>query len=86
MNEYMLNKLKIGSVYGETVYNICAGKEIFVPKPHYLDASVCAKTFYLIAEEWWNNYESFAFNLTKNYCLKQYWKWVKYAKIFERSC
>lgn len=86
MDKYTECKLKIGSVYGETVYNICAGKEIFVPKPRYLDASVCAKTFHSIADGWWVLYETFNKNSYKKACLKEYYKWEKYAEIFERSC
>lgn len=59
---------------------------LLTPKPCYLDASVCAKTFYLIAEEWWRHYESYSAYSYKKFCLTEYCKWKKYAKLFERSC
>ena len=54
-------------------------------KKRYLDASVCATTFYKVAEEWWYLYENFGKSTLKKACLEEYCKWERYARIFERS-
>lgn len=57
--------------------------ELLTTQPRYLDTSVCAETFYEIAERWWDDYDCFAHNVTKNFCLKEYHKWKKLAKLFK---
>lgn len=51
----------------------------------YLDASVCAKTFYEIAHEWLRCYEAFEMQCYKDFCLDEYHKWKKYAEIFNKE-
>lgn len=82
-DEYAANGKPFTFVSGKDIYGLT---DMYPVEPRYLDASVCAETFYRIADEWWHNYEIFAHKITKNFCLKEYHKWTKYAKIFERSC
>ena len=65
--------------------NIYGLTDIYPVKPHYLDVSKCAETFHKVAETWWYLYETFSKNSYKNVCLKEYYKWTKYARIFEKG-
>ena len=65
--------------------NIYGLTDIYPGKPRYLDASVCATLFYRVAKEWWNTYEAFESCYYKQICLKEYHKWLKYARIFGKG-
>ena len=86
MDKYTECKLKSGSVYGKTVYNICAGKDIFIPEPRYFDASVCVSYFNYRSGLAFDLYKLAESKKEKAYWLKEYCKWEKYARVFERSC
>lgn len=76
-------KLHSGSLYGKSVYDLI-GYPLETPN-RYLDASVCVKHFYEMAETWWFLYETFSKCSYKNVCLKEYCKWRKYAEIFGKT-